>query len=38
MEIIEIGAFGSFALLVVAWLVAPSRSKIVAIKSVKKAA
>ena len=34
----ELIAFGSFAILVVAWLVAPSKGEIVAIEDVKKAA
>ena len=34
----ELIAFGSFAVLVVAWLVAPSKGEIVAIEEVKKAA
>lgn len=34
----ELVAFGSFAILVVAWLVAPSKGEIVAIEDVKKAA
>ena len=34
----EFLAFGSFAVLVVAWLVAPSKGEIVAIEDVKKAA
>jgi hypothetical protein len=34
----EFIAFGSFAILVVAWLVAPSKGEIVVIKEVKKAA
>jgi hypothetical protein len=35
---VEFIAFGSFAILVVAWLVAPSKGEIVAIEDVKKAA
>jgi hypothetical protein len=38
MEIMELAGFASFAVLVVAWLVAPTRGTIVAIESVKKAA
>ncbi len=34
----EVLAFASFALLVVAWLVAPTKAEIVHIQSVKKAA
>ena len=34
----EFLAFGSFAVLVVAWLMAPSKGEIVAIEDVKKAA
>ncbi len=34
----EFIAFGSFAILVVAWLVAPSKGEIIAIDEVKKAA
>ena len=34
----ELIAFGSFAVLVVAWLVAPSKGEIVAIEEIKKAA
>jgi hypothetical protein len=34
----EVAAFVSFAVLVVVWLVAPSKGKVVAIRSVKKAA
>jgi hypothetical protein len=34
----EFLAFGSFAVLVVAWLVAPSKGEIVVIEDVKKAA
>ena len=34
----EFIAFGSFAVLVLAWLVAPSKGEIVAIEEVKKAA
>ena len=34
----ELLAFASFALLVVAWLVAPTKAEIVHIQSVKKAA
>jgi len=34
----EFIAFGSFAILVVAWLVAPSKGEIVTIEEVKKAA
>ena len=34
----EFLAFGSFAILVVAWLVAPSKGEIVAIEEIKKAA
>ena len=34
----EFIAFASFAILVVAWLVAPSKGEIVAIEEVKKAA
>lgn len=34
----EFLAFGSFAVLVVAWLIAPSKGEIVAIEDVKKAA
>ena len=34
----EFLAFGSFAILVVAWLVAPSKGEVVAIEEMKKAA
>ncbi len=34
----EFFAFASFAILVVAWLIAPSKGEVVAIESIKKAA
>jgi hypothetical protein len=34
----ELLAFASFAVLVVAWLVAPTKGEVVAIESIKKAA
>jgi len=34
----ELAAFASFAVLVVAWLIAPTKTEVVHIKSVKKAA
>jgi hypothetical protein len=38
MEIMDILAFASFGVLVVAWLVAPSKGEIIALEDVKKAA
>jgi hypothetical protein len=35
MELMELAGFASFAVLVVAWLVAPTKSSVVRIESVK---